>query len=279
MPNPLTQLSNPDVFVRWTKPWIPITGMGALLCLVIGGGIGLFFSPEDVRQGQSVRIMYVHVPAAWLALQTYAFIAGASLVSFIWRHRLADIAAREAAPVGLVFAVLAIVTGGLWGKVTWGVFWDWDPRMTSVLVLVFLYLGYIALWQLIENEWTAARSAGLLAMLGAVNLPIIKFSVEWWDSLHQSPSIRLADEDRCLADRLSEPGADPETIAAYCADQGIVESTIPASMLVPLLVMAMGYTLLFAFVVLTRTHTALFSKRKQIQPKVSTAVLEEAPAS
>ena len=172
----------------------------------------------------------------------------ASLVGFVWRHRLADIAAREAAPIGLLFAVLAIATGALWGKVTWGVFWDWDPRMTSMLVLVLLYLGYIAIWQTMENEWAAARSAALLAMLGAVNLPIIKFSVDWWDSLHQTATV---------------------------VRQG--GPSMPASMLTPLLVMTAGYTALFAFVVLLRVHTALASRRKAAPaPKVSTVRLEEA---
>jgi len=251
MPNPLTQLSNPSVFLRFTKPWINICGVGAAVLLLVGAVIGLFYSPPDFRQGESVRIMYVHVPAAWLALQTYAFIAGASLVGFVWRHRLADIAAREAAPIGLLFSVLAIITGALWGKVTWGVFWDWDPRLTSMLVLVFLYLGYIAIWQVVENEWTAARSAALLAMLGAVNLPIIKFSVDWWDSLHQ-----------------------PATVIR---DGG---PRMPASMLTPLLIMALGYTLLFAFVVLMRVHTVLAVKKKEApEPQASSASLEDAPGA
>jgi heme exporter protein C len=246
----LTKLANPDAFMRLTKPLIPILGLGALIAIGIGAAFGLVFSPEDIRQGESVRIMYVHVPAAWLALQTYALIAGASLVSFVWRHRLADIAAREAAPIGLLFTVLAIVTGGLWGKVTWGVFWDWDPRMTSMLVLVFLYLGYIALWQLIDNEWSAARSAGLLAMLGAVNLPIIKFSVDWWDSLHQPATV------------IREGGP-----------------RMPASMLTPLLLMALGYTLLFGFVLLMRTHTVLADRRGQrAAPSVSRVTLEKQEA-
>ncbi|MEM1380172.1 MAG: heme ABC transporter permease [Pseudomonadota bacterium] len=249
MANTLTKLSNPAFFTQVTKPWIPIAGITALVCIGLASVIGLRFSPEDVRQGESVRIMYVHVPAAWLSLQTYAFIASASLVSFIWRHRLADIAAREAAPIGLLFSVLAIVTGALWGKVTWGVFWDWDPRMTSMLVLVFLYLGYIAIWQMIDNEWTAARSAGLLAMLGAVNLPIIKFSVDWWDSLHQTATV------------VREGGP-----------------KMPASMLIPLLIMAVGYTALFTFFVLLRTHTVLAAKRREPAPKTSTATLNEAPA-
>ncbi|MEM9837726.1 MAG: heme ABC transporter permease [Pseudomonadota bacterium] len=249
MANPLTRLSNPEVFVRVTKPWIAVSGILALVCIAVGSVIGLRFSPEDIRQGESVRIMYVHVPAAWLSLQSYAFIATASLVSFIWRHRLADIAAREAAPIGLLFTVLAIITGAVWGKVTWGVFWDWDPRMTSMLVLVFLYLGYIAMWQMIDNEWTAARSAGLLAMLGAVNLPIIKFSVDWWDSLHQTATV------------IREGGP-----------------KMPTSMLIPLLIMALGYTALFSFVVLLRTHTVLAQKRKETPQRTSRAVLEEAPA-
>lgn len=249
MPNPLTKLSNPAYFQRVTRPWIGYSGVGAAAFLLVGSLVGLFFSPEDVRQGESVRIMYVHVPAAWLALQTYAFIAVASLTGFIWRHRLADIAAREAAPIGLAFAVLAIITGALWGKVTWGVFWDWDPRLTSMLVLVFLYVGYIAIWQVVESEHTAARSAAILAILGGVNLPIIKFSVDWWDSLHQKATV------------IREGGP-----------------RMPAEMLLPLLLMAAGYTLLFAFVLLMRTHTALARRRPAAKRAVSSAVLEEAPS-
>lgn len=249
MPNALEKLANPEVFTRRTRPLIMPFGAAAALLLLVGSAMGLFFSPPDFRQGESVRIMYVHVPAAWMALQTYAMIAGSSLVGFVWKHRLADIAAREAATMGLAFAVLAIITGGLWGKVTWGVFWDWDPRMTSVLVLVFLYLGYIAIWQTIENEFTAARAAAILAMLGAVNLPIIKFSVDWWDSLHQQATV------------IREGGP-----------------SMPASMLTPLLIMALGYTCLFVFFLLMRIHTVL-AKKKAPQRKASSARLEEAPAS
>ncbi|MEM9810901.1 MAG: heme ABC transporter permease [Pseudomonadota bacterium] len=250
MPNAFTKLANPSVFLRITGPWIPWLGVAALVFLVVGAAFGLFFSPEDYRQGESVRIMYVHVPAAWMALQTYALIAVSSLVGFIWRHRIADIAAREAAPMGLAFTVLAIVTGALWGKVTWGVFWDWDPRLTSMLVLIFLYIGYIAIWQVMENEWTAARSAAILAMLGAVNLPIIKFSVDWWDSLHQQATV------------VREGGP-----------------SMPTSMLFPLLLMALGYAALFGYVFLMRMHTVLAAKRKEGgDPRPSRAVLEEAPA-
>lgn len=249
MANLLTRLANPDVFVRRTKPLIMPFGAAAAVLIMVGSALGLFFSPPDFRQGESVRIMYVHVPAAWLALQTYAVIAVSSFVSFVWRHRLADIAAREAAPIGLIFAVLAIITGALWGKVTWGVFWDWDPRLTSMMVLVFLYLGYLAIWQAVENEWTAAKAAGIVAMLGAVNLPIIKFSVDWWDSLHQKATV------------VREGGP-----------------SMPASMLWPLLIMALAYTCLFAFALLLRMHTVL-ATRKVPERKVSTTRLEEAASS
>jgi heme exporter protein C len=249
MANPFTKLANPEVFKRVTRLWIPISGIAAAGFILAGTLFGLILSPEDFRQGESVRIMYVHVPAAWLALQTYAFIAGASLTGYVWRHRLADIAAREAAPIGLLFTLLAIVTGALWGKVTWGVFWDWDPRLTSMLVLVFLYLGYLAVWQVIESEWTAARTAALFAMLGAVNLPIIKFSVDWWDSLHQKATV------------IREGGP-----------------RMPGEMLLPLLLMAAGYTCLFVFVLLMRMHTVLAAKRRSsaTQPTPSRVVTEEA---
>ncbi|MEM7740412.1 MAG: heme ABC transporter permease [Pseudomonadota bacterium] len=250
MKNPINHLANPANFLRTTRPLIPWLGLAAGCLLLSGVIIGLFASPPDFRQGESVRIMYVHVPAAWMALQTYALIAGASLVGFIWRHRLADIAAREAAPFGLAFTILAIITGALWGKVTWGVFWDWDPRLTSMLVLVFLYVGYLALWNVIENEWTAARSAAILAMLGAVNLPIIKFSVDWWDSLHQKATV------------IREGGP-----------------AMPASMLIPLMLMALGYIALFGFVFLMRMHTVLASKRQRPAPPPSSVVLDEAPAA
>jgi heme exporter protein C len=249
MANPLTALANPATFKRWTAPLIMPLGVAAALLILAGTLVGLFASPPDFRQGESVRIMYVHVPAAWMALQTYAMIAGASLVSFVWRHRLADVAAREMAPLGLIFTVLAIVTGALWGKVTWGVYWDWDARMTSMLVLGFLYLGYIAIWQVIDNDWTAAKTAGILAMLGAVNLPIIKFSVDWWDSLHQQATV------------IREGGP-----------------SMPGSMLLPLFLMAFGYMAFFGAMVLLRMHTVLAKKRVP-KRRVSTVRMEEAPSA
>lgn len=245
----LSKLANPALFTRVTRPIIPWAGAIMALCLIAGTIMAFFFSPPDVKQGESVRIMYVHVPAAWLALQTYALIAISSFVGFVWRHRLADIAAREMAPIGMAFTLLALLTGSLWGKVTWGVYWDWDPRMTSMLVLLFLYVGYIVLWQAIENQANAARMASLLAMIGAVNLPIIKFSVDWWDSLHQKATV------------ITEAGP-----------------KMPASMLWPLLLMALGYLALSVFYTLLRVHTSLAEMRSSTPKKAapSSATLEPA---
>ncbi|MEM9233714.1 MAG: heme ABC transporter permease [Pseudomonadota bacterium] len=245
----LSKLANPALFMRVTDPIVPVSGFLALGLIVAGTIMAFFFSPPDYKQGESVRIMYVHVPAAWLALQTYAIIAVSSLVGFVWRHRLADIIAKVSAPIGLAFTVLALFTGALWGKVTWGVYWDWDPRLTSMLVLAFIYAGYIALWAAIENEATAARICALLAMLGAVNLPIIKFSVDWWDSLHQKAAV------------VREGGP-----------------SIPASMLWPLFLMALGYVALSVFYTLVRTRADL--RRRQSRPEAkaapSAAVMEPA---
>lgn len=244
-----THLANPNVFLRVTAPLLPwVLGLAALT-LAVGSYMAFFTSPPDYKQGESVRIMYVHVPAAWLALQTYALIAISSLVGYVWRHRLADIVAREMAPIGLAFTVLALATGSLWGKVTWGVYWDWDPRLTSMLILMFLYVGYIVLWQALENEATAARMAALLAMVGAINLPIIKFSVDWWDSLHQKATV------------ITEQGP-----------------KMPSSMLWPLLLMAIGYLALSVGYTLLRTHTVLAQRRSQAPiAAASTVTLEPAP--
>lgn len=275
----LSKLANPALFMRFTRPVVPIAAGLAFILLAAGTVMALFFSPPDYKQGESVRIMYVHVPAAIMSMQVYALIAICSFVGFIWRHRLADIIAKAAAPLGLAFTVLALITGALWGKVTWGVYWDWDPRLTSVLVLAFIYAGYIALWAAIENEATAARITALLAMLGAVNLPIIKFSVEWWDSLHQKASIRLTDRADCLEQGMKAPAALLEDVAAYCDGLGLVESTMPAAMLWPLTLMTLGYIALTAFYIILRTRTDLLSRKtdRSEARAPSTATMEPAP--
>ena len=167
-------------------PWA--TGLTVVL-LAVGLWWSLFVAPPDYQQGETVRIMFIHVPNASLSMVVYSFMAVASIFSLIWRHSLADVAAKSAAPIGAVFTLLALVTGSLWGKPMWGTWWEWDARMTSVLVLFFMYLGYIALWQMIEDPIKAARAAAILAIVGFINVPIIKFSVDWWNTLHQPASL------------------------------------------------------------------------------------------
>ena len=146
-------------------------------------------APPDYQQGETVKIMFIHVPSAWLAMFGYMLIAVASLGTLIWRHPLADVAAKTAAPIGATFTFIALVTGSLWGKPMWGTYWVWDARLTSMLVLFLLYLGLIALWQAIEEPGRAGRAAAILALVGAINIPIIKFSVDWWNTLHQPASV------------------------------------------------------------------------------------------
>lgn len=185
----VAKYANPEKFSRLAGRSIPaLTAISALL-FAAGLYYALFNSPADYQQGETVRIMYVHVPAAWMALFCYAVMAGASAAGFIWKHPLADVAAKSTAPIGAVFTALALVTGSLWGKPMWGTWWAWDARLTSVLILFFLYLGYIAVWETVEERARAARLAAIVAIVGAANLPIIKFSVEWWNSLHQPASV------------------------------------------------------------------------------------------
>ena len=182
-------LANPVQFERLSRILFPIAICLAILTAAVGLYFALFNSPADYQQGETVRIMYVHVPAAWMALMCYSVMAVASAVGFIWKHPLADVAAKETAPIGAGFTLLALVTGSLWGKPMWGAWWAWDARLTSVLVLFFLYVGYISLWRAVPDKARAARLAAILAIVGFVNIPIIKFSVEWWNSLHQPASI------------------------------------------------------------------------------------------
>ncbi len=228
----LHYFANPARFTRLAGVLLPwCVGLTAAL-LALGVYLSFFASPPDYQQGETVRIMYVHVPAAWMALFCYTFIAVCSLFSLVWRHPLADLAAKAAAPVGACFTFLALFTGSFWGKPMWGTWWVWDARLTSVLVLFFLYLGYIALWQAMDNEEKAARPAAVLALVGFVNVPIIKFSVDWWNTLHQPASVI----------RMDGPTIDP-------------------AMLWPLLVMALAFTSYFAAVLLMRIRTEINRRR------------------
>jgi len=224
--------ANPERFWRLSAILLPWAWAAAGIALAVGLYLGLLSSPDDYQQGATVRIMYVHVPAMWMAMACYAFIAAASLVSLIWRHALADVAARCAAPIGAVFTALGLATGSIWGKPMWGTWWAWDARLTSVLVLLFLYLGYMGIWAAIEDRTKAARAATILALLGAVNLPIIKFSVDWWNTLHQGSSVI----------RLDGPA-------------------LHASFLYPLLTMGGAYGLLFLALLLTRMRTEILNQR------------------
>jgi len=184
----LFRYANPHYFMRLSGAVLPVTVIATLLCL--GAGLYLGFSaPPDYQQGRTVLLMFIHVPAATMAMTVYGAIAVCSLLSLVWRHPLSDTAARAAAPLGALFTLLGLITGSLWGKPMWGTYWVWDARLTSFLLLLFVYIGYMALWNAIEDEVRAARAAAILALVGAVNIPIIKFSVEWWNTLHQGESI------------------------------------------------------------------------------------------
>jgi heme exporter protein C len=226
------RLANPNRFMQWSGRMLPWSATLTVLLLAAGLYLALFVAPPDYQQGESVRIMYVHVPSAYMATMVYALMAAASAVALIWRHPVADIAAREAAPLGAGFTLVCLVTGSLWGKPMWGTWWVWDARLTSVLVLFFLYLGYIALINAFDEPTRGARAGAILALVGVVNLPIIKFSVDWWNTLHQPASIF----------RLGGP-------------------TIAASMLWPLAIMALGFTLLFLTLWLMRIRSALMAAK------------------
>src|SRR5579885_2043589 len=244
----LTRLANPARFMRASGAVLPWLAAATALVLAVGLVWALVFAPPDYQQGESVRIMFVHVPAAWMASAAYLFVAVASAVALVWRHPLAEIAAQAAAPVGAAFTFVCLVTGSLWGRPMWGAWWVWDARLTSVLVLFFLYLGYIALVNAFDEPTRGARAGAILAIVGVINLPIIKFSVDWWNTLHQPASVF----------RLGGP-------------------TIAASMLWPLLVMAVGFMLLFAALLLVRMRTALIAARARALQIVANEAGTRAP--
>ncbi len=211
----LINLANPSRFLALSArvmPWLT----AATVCAFIMGGVQAYLSPDDYQQGATVKIMFIHVPAAWLGLFAWVLMSLAALGTLVWRHPLADVAARAAAPIGAAFTLMCLLTGSLWGRPMWGTYWVWDARLTSVLVLFLLYLGVIALWRTIEDPTRGARAAAVFTLVGAINIPIIKFSVDWWNTLHQPASVL----------RLGGP-------------------TIHVSILAPLLTMVVAFTLLF----------------------------------
>jgi len=229
------RFANPNRFMRLAGAVLPWSA--GLTCVLLAAGLYLafFVSPADYQQGDTVRMMYIHVPSAWMALFVYGVMAAASVAALVWRHPLGDVIAKSAAPIGACFTFLALVTGSLWGKPMWGTWWVWDARLTSVLILFFLYLGHIALNHAFDDPVRGARAAAVLALVGVVNLPIIKFSVEWWNTLHQ-PSSML---------RLDGPAIHP-------------------SMLAPLLVMGLAFTAYFVSVLIVRIRGELLERRLRV---------------
>jgi len=232
-------LANPARFLRFARPatiWLVLIG----LALAVGGmAAGLTLTPPDYLQGEMVRIIYIHVPAAWLGMAGWLGIAAASVSQLVWRHPLAAVAGRATAPVGATFAAICLITRSLWGRPTWGTYWQWDGRMTSMLVLLFLYIGYIALGDADRERGGEWRITAIFGLVGAINLPIIHYSVLWWRTLHQGQSI------------------------------GLTGSKIAAPMLWPLFASALGFSLLFGAIVLMRMRAAL--ARQKVEARLRRA--------
>ncbi|SFK97509.1 heme ABC transporter permease CcmC [Lysobacter sp. cf310] len=227
--NPLVrwfhQLGSPPTFDRFAARWAPWAYLSGLLVMAWGLYGALFVVPADYQQGDSFRILYIHVPSAWMSMAVFALMAVYAAIALIWRIKLCEILAMACAPIGAAFTVITLATGSIWGKPMWGTWWDWDPRLTSELILLFLYLGVIGLYNAIDDRRAAARAAGLLAIVGVVLLPVIRYSVEWWNSLHQGQTIRL-----------------------------LGESSMDASMIAPLIWMIVGTKLWFVGALLARAR-------------------------
>lgn len=217
--------AKPGPFLKWSNYLLPLLKLGCVVAFGFGLTYALFLSPPDYQQGEAMRIMYVHVPASWMALGVYTFIAIMSLFALVWRHPLAELLAQAAAPIGAIFTIVSLLTGSIWGKPMWGAWWVWDARLTSVLILLFLYAGYMALSRAFDDPQRGIRVASILALIGWVNIPIIKFSVDWWNTLHQPASLT----------KFSAPN-------------------IHSSMLTPLLIMTGAYVLYFLVVLTIRTR-------------------------
>jgi heme exporter protein C len=227
----VAELANPSRFLRAANLAIPWLGAATLVL----SGFALYramLAPDDYQQGATVKIMFLHVPSAWLGMLCWALMTVAALGTLVWRHPMADVTAKAAAPLGAAFTLLCLVTGSLWGRPEWGTYWVWDARLTSELILFLLYLGVLALWRTVEDPSRAARAVAILTLVGAIDLPIIKFSVDWWNTLHQGASVfRLGG------------------------------STIDPAILVPLLLMAAAFTLLFATLLLAAMRNEILRRR------------------
>ena len=228
----VTRFANPRQFTLLAERLMPVCGVGAVLAFTFGLYYALFASPADYQQGETVRIMYIHVPAAWMGMMLYASMAIAAGVGLVSRHALADVFCVATAPVGAVLVSLCLITGSIWGKPTWGAWWVWDARLTSVLIMFLIYCGYIVLRNAFDDHEKGGKAGAILLLVGAVNIPIVKFSVEWWNTLHQPAS-------------LFRKGG----------------SAIAPEMLKPLLIMALAYSLFSAFLIFMRMRTVLMQRR------------------
>ena len=227
----LLDLANPSRFLGFANRTIP--WLSGVTVLVFAFGIDqAMIAPDDYQQGATVKIMFLHVPSAWLGMLAWGVMTIAALGTLVWRHPLADVTAKAAAPIGAVFTLLCLVTGSLWGRPMWGTYWVWDARLTSMLVLFLLYLAVIALWRTVDDPSRAGRAAAIFTLVGAIDLPIIKFSVDWWNTLHQGSSIF----------RFGGPTIDP-------------------SILIPLFIMAAAFTLLFATLLLAAMRNEILRRR------------------
>ena len=239
------ELANPSRFLALSGRALPWLAAATVLAFVVGI-IQISFAPDDYQQGATVKIMFIHVPAAWLSIFGWLLMSTAALGTLVWRHPLADVAAKAAAPIGSAFTLMCLVTGSLWGRPMWGTYWVWDARLTSVLVLFLMYLGMLALWRTIEDPTQAARAAAVLTLVGAINVPIIKFSVDWWNTLHQPASVlRLGG------------------------------STIHPAILVPLIVMAIAFTLLFLTLHLAAMRNEIMRRRVRSMMMLQAAASSE----
>ncbi|HTF98795.1 MAG TPA: heme ABC transporter permease [Cellvibrio sp.] len=230
------RLGSPRWFYEKTNPWLPWLAIVSISLIVAGAVWGLAFAPADYKQGNSYRIIYIHVPAAFLALAGYYIMAISGAVGLIWKMKLPYMVMKSAAPIGAVLTFISLVTGSIWGKPTWGTWWEWDARITSMLILFFLYLGMIALQQAYQHRDTADKASAVLALVGMVNIPIIYKSVDWWNTLHQPATIKFTSK-----------------------------STIDPSMLYPLLIMVIGFYCFYALVLLLYTRAEILRRESRTQ--------------
>jgi heme exporter protein C len=230
--NWFSRLAHPGQFLTWSRYLLAPLAVAVVVFFAVGLWFALYNSPADYQMGDTVRLMYVHVPNAWLSQMVYGVMAIAALGTLVWRHPLADVAAKAAAPLGATFTALALYSGALWGRPTWGTFWEWDGRMTSTLVLLLIYLGVIALWRAFDDQLKAGRIIAIVTLVGALNIPIIKFSVDWWQTLHQPASVLTASGPK-----------------------------MPGSILTPLILMMAAFTLLFFLLHIVSMRTEILRRR------------------